>query len=1027
MAIPPVTLNLLQLLPGDDQQTHTDKINFNFDAVISLGGGPPGLTGSIGSQGVPGSQGLQGFMGSPGTPGSQWFVQSTVPLISPSPNVNDYWFNTATLDVFQWDGSTWVSVGTLSVAGVLKDSIGDTDRVVFSTPTPSKSLVLSPLDYGVGAPQPGAYKLKLIGASGTNVMNFGVVESGSVENVAAKQSYITVSTIIPATTYGLGIINPSGPIEVNAPGTTLKIVEQAGGVSVFEFNGMSTKFQINPTDRNLGFSPSVGSGLGFHIGLQDALTDADSRGLSVFDLADGFKISLRGAHSDPVTADVANFPAGIFFDSKNKLIDSTAAVSAQLWSRFRSKISAANSMFLNVKAERTFDDPGNGTNPWRSSAVSLGMGIDDDTWHNIMFTGGAKAGTQDSRPQIRLSSFWSSGFHTAVDINGRWGFGNNAFIEDNNSTTDVTDQYSTNINIQGPASGTMQGLDIFGGIHFTPEDHAGVTNRRMGITAGTTNPTTGKAISTTHAGMLFKRTGTGGSLDIEFSTGIPGALTAPGARTRQSILGSGEVRFHGLNNATAGRNMLLEFTVDPGATVGTNDGIAFIGAFDSAAHGGLGMQKDIILLPDTDAFTDSTSANYHGGGFLGIGDMTSNLHQKPQTKLQVKGATTFGTRSAISNYTTNVGLNDNWTFGDLHRNAADRGMIISGSGHQLTSAANDSVIIGYSGTSRTVSTPNVVAIPTRTSVGFDTLFWDSNTAEYALDNNISISADGQGTATNGIEVQYNYDSLLPNTFDQAAAILVSLKDRYVPLSSIQFVVRGDGHMGVRSNVIEGTDPLMIGGATWTDSGLSAPATISAGTNASIIMLGVNNPITSPPTYASASQFTTLSRNNSNSGTIRGRSLMINPGITRNTSTNPSANAIGSSVYIRGGRGEKNSGGTPLTTTYGNVYIGYDFENAVSSGKVAVGHNATIDSTDILDVDGGQVRARGGYRYAMTIAINVPASTGVTYNHNLGYVPMPTVVCNDGNVHPNITLLTDTQIRIYNNPGTSTAVGTIYLW
>ena len=76
----------------------------------------------------------------------------------------------------------------------------------------------------------------------------------------------------------------------------------------------------------------------------------------------------------------------------------------------------------------------------------------------------------------------------------------------------------------------------------------------------------------------------------------------------------------------------------------------------------------------------------------------------------------------------------------------------------------------------------------------------------------------------------------------------------------------------------------------------------------------------------------------------------------------------------------------------------------------------------------KVESQGGYEVATTIAFSVPHGSGVTYNHNLGYIPIANIQCQDGNVNPNITLLSTTQIRIYNfNSGGNTALGTIYLW
>lgn len=719
MAIPPVTLNLLQLLPGDDQNIHTDKINYNFDQILSLGGGPPGLTGSIGSQGVPGSQGIQGFVGDPGTPGTKWYVQSTIPSVSPAPEIGDYWFNTDTLDVSTWDGASWVAVGTLTIAGVFKDALSDTDRVIFTNPTPLKSLILSPLDYGVGAPQGGAYKLKLIGTSGSNIMNFGVVESGAVENSSALQSYITVSTITPSSKYGFSIVNPAGPIEVNAPGTTLKLAEQTGGVSNYELNGLSLKIQINPTDRNLGFAPAVGSGLGFHIGAQDALTNPSSRGLSVIDHADGFKVSLRGAHSAPVTSDALLYDEGIFFDSTHKQLVGTAN-SRQLWMRNRGLISAVNNAALNIETVRTFNDAGNGVDPWRSVRMSLQAKIDVNDWHAINFEGGAFDATENARPAMRFT-VPGGGTRAGQDINGYWSFGLSTFHQLNNSTVNVKKQFKTNINIEGPAADITEGLDIFGGLHFVPNAPTSGASKRMGITAGLYHGVAGtEAVSSTHAGMLFKKISD--ELQIEFSTsnaGVPISGTA-GALTRQTIKSSGEIQFHGMKNSTevVPRDYKLKFLMDWDATA---PGVGDIFAFDSAAHGGVGMYKDIVLQSQQSTFTDADNANFRGGGNLGIGKMSDFLNKKPQTKLHVFGPTTFGGRQLITDYVTDVvptSWYNNWTFGFEHKSNAHNALILGGTGSQILDPVENTVIIGSvpsaSAVLSTAASSDMVVIPSFT-------------------------------------------------------------------------------------------------------------------------------------------------------------------------------------------------------------------------------------------------------------------------------------------------------------------------
>jgi hypothetical protein len=117
-------LNLLQLLQSDDQGTFTDKINYNLDQILSMGGGPIGPTGFQGIQGVPGAQGIMGFQGLTGLDGSKWYVQPTTPT-TPTPNVGDFWLQTGTQEIFEFVGSpaSWVDQGfNLTAAGVFSSS-----------------------------------------------------------------------------------------------------------------------------------------------------------------------------------------------------------------------------------------------------------------------------------------------------------------------------------------------------------------------------------------------------------------------------------------------------------------------------------------------------------------------------------------------------------------------------------------------------------------------------------------------------------------------------------------------------------------------------------------------------------------------------------------------------------------------------------------------------------------------------------------------------------------------------------------
>ena len=125
-------INILNLLEGDNQSNLVDKINYNFDQILSAGGGPQGAVGPAGPSGPIGPQGPQGPQGIQGLQGSKWFVQdgpsgpsgSSGPLGPTSitggnpasfPSVGDYWLdvNSSNQDVYIYLGATagWTFTG----------------------------------------------------------------------------------------------------------------------------------------------------------------------------------------------------------------------------------------------------------------------------------------------------------------------------------------------------------------------------------------------------------------------------------------------------------------------------------------------------------------------------------------------------------------------------------------------------------------------------------------------------------------------------------------------------------------------------------------------------------------------------------------------------------------------------------------------------------------------------------------------------------------------------------------------------
>ena len=155
-------INILNILQGDNQSTIVDKLNYNFDQILSAGGGPQGSQGLIGPTGPIGPQGPQGVQGAQGPSGTKWFVQDAQPAsggITGSnpwtyPTLGDYWLDpdSANQDVYVFTATGWVNTGYGLNAGDLFQKItpiningGATAQAILmaGATADDKSLVLS--------------------------------------------------------------------------------------------------------------------------------------------------------------------------------------------------------------------------------------------------------------------------------------------------------------------------------------------------------------------------------------------------------------------------------------------------------------------------------------------------------------------------------------------------------------------------------------------------------------------------------------------------------------------------------------------------------------------------------------------------------------------------------------------------------------------------------------------------------------------------------------------------------------------
>jgi hypothetical protein len=262
-------INILNILPGDQQSILVDKVNYNFDQILTAGGGPQGPQGIRGATGAIGPQGVQGPTGPQGLKGARWYVQPTAPATGNlfntpwgEPELGDYWlsgtsdanplgiyvYNEVTPGALGWEFST-VSFNNTSVFTAVDDLNSTNDRaLIHDTEFSNKyGLVLS--DYGVISGESGfnydsatvtkftmnAEKAKLKIATAENsttqsLLSFGRAnqdEANGALNSTFSQGHNprfqwkNVNTSSPD--YNIQFFSPAGDVEILASANTFGV------------------------------------------------------------------------------------------------------------------------------------------------------------------------------------------------------------------------------------------------------------------------------------------------------------------------------------------------------------------------------------------------------------------------------------------------------------------------------------------------------------------------------------------------------------------------------------------------------------------------------------------------------------------------------------------------------------------------------------------------------------------------------------------------------------------------------------
>ena len=325
-------INILNILQGDNQSTIVDKINYNFDQILSSGGGPQGAKGLIGPTGPVGPQGYQGPQGIQGASGSKWFVQETTPAsggITGSnpweyPTLGDYWMDpdSANQEIYIYTATGWVDTGYGLAAGELFQKITPINIqgsatgqaiLIAGTTASDKSIVFSDSTTSEYTPGGNAIdnlnyensKLKIATKdSRTKLISFGrsdydITPGGSGYSSSNFNPYFSwnesvntfAGTGVSPGFYNISFTNPKGSISINASGAPSESGINMSSNS--EISSVASDYILLKTNKSTFVSaPVLSSGGSFEFSTQSGSSPSNQAFAPVFANSAGVGLGL---------------------------------------------------------------------------------------------------------------------------------------------------------------------------------------------------------------------------------------------------------------------------------------------------------------------------------------------------------------------------------------------------------------------------------------------------------------------------------------------------------------------------------------------------------------------------------------------------------------------------------------------------------------------------------------------------------------------------------------------------------------
>ena len=186
---------------GDSEKEIKDKVNYNFNQVLSFAVGHEGYIGPKGATGIPGPSGKIGGTGNTGDRASEWFRGTVVPSTGSSQEF-DLWVDDSSSlgDIYERNSSSWTYTGLslfnsdyFEVYSAIVGPLGLTDKSAIgfnSTYTPDQtSLVISDTYFSTLDVNPNNSKLLIATEDQINTPIFSFSKSNGSSTIDSPSFY----------------------------------------------------------------------------------------------------------------------------------------------------------------------------------------------------------------------------------------------------------------------------------------------------------------------------------------------------------------------------------------------------------------------------------------------------------------------------------------------------------------------------------------------------------------------------------------------------------------------------------------------------------------------------------------------------------------------------------------------------------------------------------------------------------------------------------------------------------------------